>query len=659
MLRKQSAVSAVRRGEERGDNQKFASYIKPMLARLHKAPFDNKDWIYEIKWDGYRAIAEISKKETRLYSRNGLSFRADYPAIYNELQKIKKEVVLDGEIVAMDDEGRPAFQLMQQYGQGGEIPICYYVFDCLSVGGKSIEYKPLLERKTILKSILPESDFIKYCDHVEERGVAFFEVVKEQGLEGVIAKRADSIYVQGARSADWLKLKNVLMEEAVIAGYTAPGGSRTYFGALVLGQYKNGKLVYIGHTGTGFSDKTLKDVYLQMQEFKTDEMPFDTKVPVNAAVTWLEPKLVCNLKYSEITQDGIRRHPVFMGLRIDKAAEDVRAEVGDDEEETGEGADNGGKEGEAPSNLKAKNEKMVAAKTINGKQLAFTHLDKIFWPEEGYTKGDVIDYYNTIYPQIIKYMKERPESLLRMPNGIGEKGFFHKDAGLKGPEWLQSVPLYSDSAEKEVNYIICNDKPTLLYLANLGCIEMNPWNSRLKDLDKPDYLVLDLDPSEENTFDQVIETANVIKELLDKAGAISFPKTSGATGIHIYVPLGAKYTYEQAKDFAHAIAMMAQEQLPDFTSLERSLSKRGKDHIYIDFLQNRRGQTLSCAYSLRPKPGATVSTPLEWKEVKSGLHPSNFNIKNIISRIEKKGELFSGVLLKGIDMAKCLKALNP
>ena len=301
---------------------------------------------------------------------------------------------------------------------------------------------------------------------------------------------------------------------------------------------------------------------------------------------------------------------------------------------------------------------METTKSIEGIKLTFTHLDKIFWPDEGYTKGDVIDYYNKVYPHIIKYMKERPESLLRMPNGLADNGFFQKDAGLNAPEWVKHVPLYSDSVEKDINYIICNDKPTLLYLANLGCIEMNPWNSRLDTLDKPDYFVMDIDPSEQNTFEQVIETANVIKELLDKAGAISFPKTSGATGIHIYVPLGARYTYEQVKNFAHTIAIMTQEQLPDFTSLERSLSKRGKSNIYIDYLQNRKGQTLACAYSLRPKPGATVSTPLEWKEVKKGLHPSDFTMNNIMKRIEKKGDLFSGVLLKGIDMMKCIKKLG-
>lgn len=296
--------------------------------------------------------------------------------------------------------------------------------------------------------------------------------------------------------------------------------------------------------------------------------------------------------------------------------------------------------------------------TNNKKEVIITHPDKIFWDEEGYTKGDVINYYNSIYSYIGKYLKDRPESLYRTPNGINEPGFFHKDAGENAPAWIKTQSIWSDSANKNIHYIICNDKPTLLYLANLGCIEVNPWNSRLKSLDYPDYLILDLDPSEKNTFEQVIDTAKVIKEILDKAGAVSFPKTSGATGIHIYVPLGAKYTYEQAKEFAHLIAKLTQEQIPDITTLKRPLNKRGIEHIYIDYLQNRRGQTLASVYSIRPKPHATVSTPLEWKEVKKGLHPSDFTIKNIEKRVAKKGDLFAGVLLKGIDVNRCIKNLE-
>ena len=306
------------------NHHKFTKYIKPMLARLHDKPFNDPDWIYEIKWDGYRAIAETGKKEVRLYSRNGLSFKNDYPTVFAELKKIEKDAVLDGEIVALDKNGKPHFQLLQQYLQDPNVPICYYVFDCLYVDGKSIEDKPLTERKKILQRILPKNDVIKYCDHIEEKGKAFFALAKKEGLEGIIAKRADSRYIEGARSNDWLKLKNIIMEEAVIAGYTAPRGGRKYFGALILGVHKKGKFVYIGHTGTGFTEATLKEVYRQLQPLKTTKSPFDTKVVVNAPVTWVKPKLVCNLKYSEITQEGHRRHPVFLGLRIDITAAQVK-----------------------------------------------------------------------------------------------------------------------------------------------------------------------------------------------------------------------------------------------------------------------------------------------------------------------------------------------
>jgi len=301
---------------------------------------------------------------------------------------------------------------------------------------------------------------------------------------------------------------------------------------------------------------------------------------------------------------------------------------------------------------------MAKALTTGDKKVELTHLDKIFWPEEGYTKGDVINYYNAVYKYMGKYLKDRPQSLYRTPNGIKDKGFFHKDAGDSAPAWVTKYKTWSESANKDINYIVCNDRPTLLYLANLGSIEINPWNSRITNPDNPDYLIMDIDPSEKNTFDQVVETALAIKEVLDKAQADCYCKTSGATGLHIYVPLGAKYDYEQCKNFAHIIATLAHEKVPAFTSLERNLSKRTKSNIYIDYLQNRIGQTLASVYSLRPKPGASVSTPLEWKEVKKGLNPKDYNINNTISRIEKKGDLFAGVLKKGIDMKKCLKNLE-
>ncbi|SRR5258708_7926285 len=288
--------------------------------------------------------------------------------------------------------------------------------------------------------------------------------------------------------------------------------------------------------------------------------------------------------------------------------------------------------------------------------MKLTNLDKIFWPKEKYTKGDVLEYYQKIAPYILPYLKDRPESLNRYPSGIGGKNFFQKDVDHMPPDWVKTKSIYSESNNANINYLICNDAATLLYMANLGCIEINPWFSTIKHLDKPDYAVIDLDP-EKISFDKVVEVALAVHKILDNLKIPNYCKTSGATGLHIYIPLGAKYTYDQAKDFSHLIAVLANRKLPQITSLERHPAKRQKK-VYLDYLQNRKGQTLVAPYSLRPKPGATVATPLEWKEVKKGLSPQDFNIQNIFSRLKKKGDLFKPVLGKGIDLQKTLKQIE-
>lgn len=638
---KDEVIRSVRAGAEKLDD-----FITPMLAQSKSEPFDDPDWIYEIKWDGYRAIAEVAKNNVSLYSRNGLSFNRLYPRVVEALERLKENCVLDGEVVVLDEHDRPSFQKLQQYGDDPGLPILYYVFDCLSYKNKDLTKLPLAERKKILEKIVPPDSIIRYSDHVATDGKAFFEHAGKLGLEGIIAKRADSLYYPGKRTGDWLKIKHQNIEEAVIAGYTAPRNSRKYFGALVLGMYQKGKLRYVGHTGTGYTEAILKDVYTALQPLVRADSPFATKVPINAPVTWVEPALVCQVKFTEATDEGILRHPVFMGLRIDKKAKDVHPV-------------------KTAKKRPAKNSKAAAPKKgkpggqtmkVGGHELKVTNLDKLYFADEKITKGDVLSYYNSISKYILPYLKDRPQSLKRNPNGIGDKGFFHKDAGDEAPPWVDTITLFAESANKDVEYIVCNDKATLLYLNNLGCIEINPWNSRTKSLDKPDYLIMDIDPSEKNTFDQVIDTALVIKEVLDKAGAMSFCKTSGASGLHVYVPLGARYDYDQARAFAEIVATYTGEQLP-FTTMERSLNKR-KGRIYLDYMQNRRGQTLSSVYSLRPVPGASVSTPLDWKEVKHGLMPSDFTIKTIIKRIEKKGDLFRPVLTKSINMERCLKKLS-
>lgn len=296
--------------------------------------------------------------------------------------------------------------------------------------------------------------------------------------------------------------------------------------------------------------------------------------------------------------------------------------------------------------------------TVNKRKLELTNLQKVYWPEENITKGDMIDYYEQMYRLVLPYLKGRPQSLKRNPNGIHDKGFFQKDAGGDAPEWVRTEKIYADSSEREVNYIICDDKATLLYLANLGCIELNPWNSKVSTPDNPDFLILDLDPSDKNDYDDVVEVALAIKSVLEKAGISSYCKTSGKSGMHIYLPLAGQYDYEEVRSFAKLLATLAQAQIPDKSTLERSLASRPKNKVYIDFLQNAKGQTLASPYCLRPYPGATVSTPLEWKEIKPGLRPDKFTIRTVPQRVEKIGDLFKGVLGKGLDMEKSISKLE-
>jgi len=609
-----------------------------MLATLVDGPFDHKDWIFELKLDGYRAIAEWKKNKARFYSRNGLSFSGRHPEIVNAFQKLKHDVVLDGEIVLFNEAGQPDFQKLQQFEENRQLPLFYYVFDILYIDGKDIRFLPLIERKRILKKIIPRNSIIKYSDHIKKEGKAFFEKVAEKNMEGVIAKRADSFYLCGQRTKDWQKIKHVRNREAIIAGYTAPRGGRKHFGALILAQFQNNELNYMGHTGTGFNDATLKELWTKMQPLVTNKIPFRHKPKVNSPVTWLEPKLICQVNFTEETDGGMLRHPVYLGLRTDKELNEVQQSIEQPQE----------------AEYISSGDKTIS---IDGNQVVLTNLSKIYWPDDKISKGNLIDYYQKIAPYILPYLKNRPMSLKRNPNGINDPGFYHKDAGGSAPSWVMKKRIFSEGADKDINFLLCNDTASLLYIANLGCIEMNPWNSTVMKQNFPDYMVIDLDPADNNSFDQVIETALVVKSILDQSGADAYCKTSGASGLHIYVPLGAKNNYEEVKEFGQIIATLAQEQLPQFTSIVRSLKKRG-NNIYIDYLQNRKGQTLASAYSVRPKKGATVSTPLNWKEVKIGLHPSQFTMHNIFKRLEKTGDLFNPVLKKGIDLRKCLKKLE-
>ena len=620
-----------------------------MLAKETDTAFDSKDWIYEIKWDGYRAIAETGSEAVKLYSRNGNSFIHSYPLVVDALSKIKPNAVLDGEVVVLDENGKSDFQKLQHYEDNTAYPMRYYVFDLLRLNGEDTTQLTLLQRKELLKKIIPKNDVIKYSDHIKEQGIAFFKSAVAQDLEGIMAKKADSEYFEGSRSNNWLKIKQHKTDEAVIVGFTEPTGARSHFGALVLGVRTKEGWHYAGHTGTGFSDALLKEVYGKLKKIITTSSPFKEKVKTNMPVTWVKPQYIAEIKFTEKTTDGKMRHPVFLRMRSDKTINDMEPTI---------------KVSTKKSTQRSAAKKKAGEKPLAGSEMKFgkntvviSHRDKVYFPEDKVTKGDVVDYYQSVAEYILPYLKDRPESLKRNPGGIKQAGFFHKDAGEEAPPFVKSFKVHSESNNKEIDYIICNDRATLAYLNNLGCIELNPWNSTLQKPENPDYAIIDIDPSDKNNFDQVIETAKAFKKILDKAGADAYCKTSGSTGLHIFIPMGKKYDYEQVKNFTHILCGMVQEMLPGFTTLERNLSKRGDKHIYLDHLQNRRGQTLACAYSLRPKVGATVSTPLHWKEVKKGLHPGKFTIRNILARIKKEGDLFKGVLGKGIDMKKCLAKL--
>jgi len=620
----------------------FPSYIKPMLAELSGKAFSDQDWIFEIKWDGYRAVAEIKDGEINLHSRNNISFNEKYFPVVETLRRFNMDVVFDGEIVAVDDFGKASFQLLQTYGKTGKGKLAYYIFDILYLNGADLTNLPLIKRKEILKKIIPiDLVNVKYSDHIVGDGESFFKIAEQRGLEGILAKRAESKYFPGKRSKDWLKLKTKKRQEAIICGFTEPKGSRNKFGSLVLAIYDEGDLLYIGQAGTGFTDNDLKNIYSKLKPLITNRSSFKKKIETNAPVTWVTPKYICDVEFSEWTDEGLMRQPAFIGIREDKNIDDVIKE-NSIEDDTGEET--------------TRNNNLEKEVKIDGHKLQLTNLKKVYFQDEGYTKGDVIEYYRSVAKYILPYLKGRPESLNRHPNGIDGESFYQKDIRDLPPDWVKTEMIYSEHNEKDINYLVCNDEATLVYLANLGCIEINPWFSRVETLDNPDYLVLDLDP-EDISFEKVIETALAAKEIFDAAGAKNYCKTSGATGLHIYVPLGTNYNYDVAREFTHLVARLVHAKTSGFTSLKRSPSKRQKK-VYLDYLQNRPGQTLAAPYSVRPRPGAPVATPLKWEEVKKGLNPKDFTIKNTLKRIEKKGDLFKNVLGKGIDLGKCISKLE-
>lgn len=678
---------------KKGPRAPMPAHVKPMLATLVDKPFNRKDWFFEIKWDGYRMLAEVQSGNVRFYSRNDKTLNERFPSVVESLASLPFDALLDGELVITDESGKASFQKLQNYLRTGRGSLIYYVFDLLYLDGHDLRALPLEQRKGILKQVLPDFYNVKISDHVEDNGVDLFELAKKNDIEGIVAKNGRSRYRAGIRTRDWLKIKAYHEQEAVIAGFTEPRGGRKGFGALVLGAYDGPDLTYIGHAGGGFTDKELTTLEPRLRRIISDKSPFRHVPKTNMPVTWVQPGLVCQVRFTEWTDESLMRHPVFLGIREDVEPKDVRREREEKldltesapprktgslsatnlipferrgekndhskpEPTTGPmqqalpDRDRGGNVKSSPSGSK----KPRSIAVINDRRVKVTNREKIFWPEDGLTKGDLIDYYRDIAPFILPYLKDRPESLNRHPDGIEGENFFQKNMNYRLPTWARTVKIRSESDKREINYLVCNDEATLIHMANLGCIEINPWHSQIQNPDKPDYMVLDIDPLDV-PFQYVVEAALKTRQVLQELDILCFCKTSGATGLHIYVPLAARYDYDQVRHFAQLLNTLVHSRLPDITSIERSPRKRQR-RVYLDFLQNGLGQTLAAPYCIRPRKGATASTPLHWDEVNKRLKPEAFTMKTLPRRLSRIGDIWQGVLGPGVDMEACLDRME-
>lgn len=631
-FRKQGA-SATKTAEDSTTTN--SSAFESMLAVLATATTEDDDWIFEQKLDGFRAIAHLSKKDVQLRSRNGISFNKQFASLAKALKTDERSLILDGEIVAEDAAGKSRFQLLQH---GDPLPakyqLVYYVFDLLMLDDNDLRDYPFVERRDLLERWVKKAKIphVRLVDSIQtENEQEALKIAKDKNWEGIVAKISDSAYLSGKRADSWRKLKLLQSQEAIIVGFTAAAGSRVGFGALVLAVMYNKKFQYIGNVGTGFTDVQLQELSTQLSKIKTTRKPFATSVAVanENKVTWVKPKLIAEVTFSEWTADDHLRHPVFKALRHDKKIEDIT---------------------KVEPLVEIVNEREL---TFGKKKLTLSNQKKIYWPDEGITKGDLLNYYEQVGELMLPYLKDKPISMNRFPNGIKETGFFQKDVDKNtGPNWLKTVALESESTGNTVNYLICNDLPTLLWIANMGSIEINPWLATYRKKTKPVFAVLDLDPNGAD-FKEVIAVANTAHDILDQAGVPNFIKTSGSTGLHIYIYVAQQYTFDVVRDFMEMLAELVHEQHPDTTSVDRSPSKR-KKKIYLDFMQNKRAQTIVAPYSVRPKSGATVSTPLEWNEVNDDLSIAQFSMNTVLTRIESQQDPWKNIFEHKANLKKAI-----
>ncbi len=627
--------------------------VEAMLAEPSDAPFTRDGWLFELKLDGYRLIAAKTRGEALLLTRKGNDYTAVFPEIARAVKALPfNDCIIDGEVVVLDAQGKPNFSLLQRRGRlsspieirraAVELPSTFFVFDLLAFEDFDLRPLPLRERKALLLEFLPKLGPVRTLDHVERDGERFLEQVAVMGLEGMIGKRADARY-RGGRSDAWLKFKTDGTGDFVIVGYTAPKGGRPHIGALQIADMVNGTLVYAGRVGTGFSDAQLGEFKAMLEPLARAQPPCEgpatvpgvaargsETIPDTGFTTWVNPQYVCEVRFREWTPDGVLRHPTYLRLRDDKNVRDCERQQWHAPAELPSTASS-----DVPTTTLDTDPPLAAPAQPVEKTFVLSNPKKIYWPEEGYTKGDMIEYYRAISPWMLPYLRDRPVVLTRFPDGIDGKSFYQKDAPEFAPVWMRTVPIWSEDTQRDIRYFVCNDAESLLYIANMGSIPIHMWASRVDTLEQPDWCVIDLDPKDA-PFSDVIRTAIALHALCESIGLPNFVKTTGKTGLHILLPLPPLSTYAQSRTLGELLARVVLRELDSIATITRHVTKRGAK-VYFDYLQNRHGQTIVAPFSVRPLPGATVSMPLVWDEVNDALDPKAFTIKNAVERMERLG----------------------
>ena len=642
--------------------------VKLMLAESRDGAFTSDEWIFELKLDGYRLLAAKRGSDVLLLTRNGIDYTHVFPEVAKAVRALPHDAcILDGEVVCMDAEGRPSFARLQRRGRlkngieignaAVELPATFFAFDLVAFEEYDLREVPLIDRRRLLMDVVPKLGAVRGLDYIPREGELMFREVSKLGLEGIIAKKADSPYI-ARRSSCWLKIKADRTGDFVIVGYTQPKGGRAFIGALQLAEFVEGRLCYVGRVGTGMDDAMLRELMTMLAPDIRRDAPChgmavtpgaepipSEGIPETKTTTWVEPRYVVEVQYREVTPDGLLRHSSFLRLRDDKRPDECERQ--------------GWAAPVIPSERAARVEEPAPSYASEEPEprVKFTNLKKVYWPAEKYTKGDLIEYYRAAAKWILPYLRNRPLVMTRFPDGIDGKQFYQKDAPEFAPEWVRTHPIWSEDSQRNVNYFVCDEEESLLYIANLGCIPIHIWASSVGSLEQCDWCVIDLDPKEA-PFPDVIRCAQVLHRLCDEVGLQHYVKTTGKTGLHIMVPLARLCTYEQSRTLGELLARLMLREVGDIATITRHVTKRG-DKVYLDYLQNRHGQTIVAPFSVRPLPGATVSMPLVWDEVVEGLNPKDYTIRNAIERMERLGtDPVAPVLTEIPDLGEVLKRIG-